>query len=227
MTVPLTIICASNDDETLEENLLESPCIADGKVECIIQKGFSNVPLAYNQAMGQASNDLIAFLHHDVRLPEGWESKVLEQIEKVATIDPNWAIAGCAGAVLRGQDKFWLGNIFDRASQFGNDEPLPALVDTLDELSLICRKADALFDEAMPSHHLFGAELCLRHRKKGRKCYAINAYLHHNSFQDRYYLDATFAISCGYIYANYRDLMPIATTCVTIHQRDGVVVFSV
>ena len=226
MSMALTIICASNDDETLEENLLSSPCIAESKVECIVQKDFCNVPFAYNEAVKEASNDLIAFLHHDVRLPEGWEEKAFEQIDKISGLDPDWAVAGCAGAILRCREKFWLGNIFDRTTQFGEDEELPAVVDTLDELSLICRKPDAQFDEDMPSYHLFGTELCLRHRKNGRQCYAIDAYLHHNSPHAKRKLDASFAVCCGYIYCKYMDMMPIAATCVTIHKKDGVIAFS-
>ncbi len=223
-TIPFSIICASHDKTVLEENLLASPCIQGGNCDCIVQQGFANIPQAYNEAAKQAHNDLLCFVHHDVTLPEGWETRLLEQVARMEEIDPDWAVLGCAGAVLRDGEKRWLGHLYDRCHVFGQPEGLPAEVDTLDELLLVCRKKDARFDEGMPNYHLFGAELCLRMRKQGRKCYAIDAYCNHNS--GNWSLKADFAVGAGYLYAKYADMLPIATTCATIHRQDGICVFS-
>lgn len=218
-----TVVCAANDREVLQENLLASPCIAQGRCACIVQEGYRNVPRAYNQAAAQVSGGLVCFVHQDVRLPKGWGQAMLEQLVLVEEQDPAWGMVGCAGAAIREEKKDLLGYVYDGCTVFGGPEGLPAPVDTLDELALICRKQDAVFDEGMPNYHLFGAELCLRLRRDGRRVYAINAYCHHNSPRQR--LTAEFAAGCGYLYAKYPDMLPIATTCVTIARVDGVCVF--
>ena len=216
----LAIITASHDAQILSDNLLSSPCIATGDIEVVIQTDRLNVPTAYNEAAQLLEADILCFLHHDVVLPESWADDVLQQVARVEEIDPKWGVLGCIGVTTRDEGKYWVGNVYDRCRQLGETENLPAVVDSLDELAIICRKEDALFDEFMPNHHLFGTEFCLRMRRDKRKCYAINAYCHHNSSTNR--LDADFAISAGYLYGKYPEMLPIASTCATIQRRDGV-----
>lgn len=222
-TWPFTIICASHDEAILRENLLASPCVARDECELILQAGYKNLPMAYNDAAERASNDLLCFLHHDVNLKEDWPAMLMEQVEKVNAIDSDWAVLGCAGVAEVDGVKVNRGHCYDRSNLFGSPEGLPAPVNSLDEFALIGRKADMVFDEGMPNHHLFATELCLRHRQAGRKSYAIDAYCHHNSNTRR--LDAGFATAAGYLYAKYPELLPIHATCVTIARVDGVCVF--
>jgi len=221
-----TIICASNDDEMLNQCLLRSPCIARGAYECIVQKGFANVPAAYNQAVRHAGTDLLCFVHQDVFLPEGWDEAFLRQVERVERMDPSWALVGCAGTLVCDQVKQWAGHIDDRGIPFGAAEGLPVQVESLDELLIACRRADAEFDEGMPNYHLFATELCLRRRREGRRVYAIDAFCHHNSRLRRDGIPGPFALGCGYLYAKYPDMLPIVATSVTIQRIDGVCVLS-
>ena len=219
-STPLTIICACNNREILNTNLMTSPCLADGSCEFIVQEGYRNVPQAYNEGIARASHDLLCFLHQDVILPAGWPETLLGQVASVEAQDPDWGVLGCFGARIRENRKSLIGHVYDGCTLLGGPEGLPAEMDTLDELALICRKPDAHFDEGLPNYHLLGAELCLRLRRAGRKAYAIDAYCHHNSARRR--LNAEFATGCGYLYAKYADMLPIATTCVTIVRDEGV-----
>ena len=220
----LAIVTASHDAEILGDNLLSSPCIATGEIEVLVQTDRLNVPAAYNEAAQLLEADILCFLHHDVVLPESWAQDVIEQVARVEALDPDWGVLGCIGVTIRNEDKYWVGNVYDRCRQLGETDNLPAVVDSLDELALICRKEDAVFDEYMPNHHLFGTEICLRMRRQGRQCYAINAYCHHNSRTST--LDASFAVSAGYLYGKYSEMLPIASTCVTVQRRDGVCVLT-
>lgn len=222
MSSGLTIVCASNDRAVLEANLLRSPCIARQAVPCIVETGYANVPTAYNHAAAEARTDLLCFAHQDVFLPEGWVEALVGQVGLVAERDPDWGVLGSAGVVIRDNTKEWVGHALDGGDAFGKPEGLPAEADTLDEMLLVCRKQDAAFDEMMPSHHLFGAELCLRLRREGRRSYAIDAYCEHHSTQPRNQLPPEFVLSCGYLYAKFADVLPIVTTCVTIQRVNGV-----
>jgi hypothetical protein len=88
-------------------------------------------------------------------------------------------------------------------------------VDTLDELLLVTRRGAYLFDEAIPSHHLFGADLCLQAARAGKKNYAIKAFCHHNSTQD-FYLPQDFWASAEYIRNKWPNRLPIHTTCAVL-----------
>ncbi len=221
-----TIICASHDRNVLDENLLRSPCIRQRRCECTIVENTSNVSVAYNKAASDASTELVCFVHHDVYLPEGWDTTLLEQVEQVKREDSQWALLGCAGVYVKEKTKYWAGHLDDRGAAFDHREGLPRVVDTLDEVVLVCRRNDAAFDEWMPNHHLYATELCLRRRREGRRVYAVDAYCHHLSRQSRARLPWGFALSAGYLYGKYPEMLPIVTTCATIQRINGVCVLS-
>ena len=149
----IDIVVAVNDDKIFAKNMgwlryLPRPCNA-----FITQRNFTNVPLAYNEAMKECESDIVCFVHQDVFLPIGWMEQVEEQINKIE----NWGVLGVAGAKLVGGKFSYVGHVRDRGSEWGKADGLPAGVDTLDELLLIIQNDGKLkFDENIPTNHFTG-----------------------------------------------------------------------
>jgi hypothetical protein len=204
-----TIICASNCERTLQSNLLQSPYIHNHQL--IIKRGYKCVARAYNEAIKEAKNDIMVFVHQDVYLPWKFFLSLSISIQELGMI--NWGIIGPAGRNLLGE---YYGHILDRGKLWGSPENLPAPVQTLDELLLVGKKSGAFkrlaFDEQIPNHHLFGSDICLQAKDAGFENYAINTFLHHNSTLGSD-LPENWKDSARYIKEKWTSVLPIYSTC--------------
>jgi len=205
----MIFITASHKPEILEANLLKSKIFK--KYKLIVQKNYSNVPKAYNEAEG---GDITVYVHHDVFLPDDFEDNLLSSIAEIEKKDKNWGVLGVAGVELK-ERRVIYGNIDDRGVQWGDPKELPHEVDTLDELILIV-KNKFVFDEKL-GNHFYGADICLQAKELGMKSYAINAYLHHNSGLLRGERPDDFWEARDYMKEKYKHILPIATTCTIIN----------
>lgn len=203
----IEFITASHKKIILEENLLRSPCIQEHPLT--IQKGFTNIPEAYNAAM--ITESLVCYVHHDVFLPESFISDLTKSIER---LPDDWGVLGVAGVKLVDGKKEIRGHISDRGKAWGSPWSLPAEVDTLDEMLLITQ-GDLKFDEQFDLH-FYGADICMQARLRGRKCFAISAYCEHNSGLPFGHRSQSFKDCEEKFRAKYIDHLPIATTCVIL-----------
>lgn len=203
-----TLVCAANNEEVLSKNLLTSKIPIDWEV--IIQRDCTNVCKAYNDAAKRAKGDILIFVHQDVFLPDNFEADLLWSLTALKGKD--WGVLGVAG---KKEDQY-LGHILDRGSRWGTAEGLPAEVQTLDELLIIVRRNSFQFDEAIPTHHLFGADICLQALDAGKSVWAIDAFCHHNSTQTLE-LPEEFQLSVDYVKKKWQHRLPIHTTCCSIY----------
>lgn len=211
----VSFIVAVNNEEVLKRNIKSSSVFLLN--EFILQRGYINVPKAYNDAVQQSKGDLLCFVHQDVFLPKMWIDALYIAIKE---LDLNWGVLGVAGARM-GKNREFLGYLQDRGKLWGSSIGLPANVQTIDELLLIRKKGDGLrFDEDIPSAHLYGADLCLQSQQKGRKCYIVNAFCHHNSTICKN--PASFYVAVEYIKKKWKAWLPIATTCAIIREGKSV-----
>jgi hypothetical protein len=97
--------------------------------------------------------------------------------------------------------------------------PLPARVDTLDELLLAVPGDLNLVADPRLGFHMYGADLCLGAAGQGATNVAIDALCLHNSRSVG--LPASFAPSVNAFTAKWRQSLPVATSCVKI-AADGV-----
>ncbi len=229
--VQLSFIVAVNNDDILAKNIYASKIYRDGNHEFIFQRGYTNVPKAYNEAIPKAQNDLLLFCHQDVFFPDDWEENFFKALRDIENRDEDWAVLGIGGVQLIA--RFFgkktgikqIGNYFltVRGGKYPIDycypKHYPQEVLTLDEVLLVVKKRNALFDEKIPNNHFYGADLCLSFGQKGLKSYAISAYLHHNMTSN--WVGRDFYVSAEYIYNKYREQLPIATPCVIIEEKNG------
>lgn len=202
-----SIVCASNNEDILNKNLLSSPGISEH--DLIIDRKAKNVPIAYNKAMKKATQDIVIFVHHDVSLPEGFFNQLSDSISK---LDGDWGCLGVAGCL--GDARY--GYLMNRKNIWGSTASVPHEVDTLDELILIVKKDSIVFDEKIPStHHMFGPDTCLQFKAQGKKNYSILAYCIHNCVEHGTY-PKDFYDSAEYLKKKWPQFLPITTTCTVI-----------
>lgn len=183
---PITFIVAVNDQDELRVNLLSSPVARSREHQWILvdnsqNRRHSSITQLYNEALREATNDLVFFVHQDVLLPEGWEERFFASLLELEKRDPHWGVLGAVGALppRSGAQKQLRGHWCD-PSGYWRLGPLPGEVDSLDEQWLGLRRARGLsFDPDLPGFHCYGIALSLQARELGLKSYAVDAFVWH------------------------------------------------
>jgi hypothetical protein len=223
----LTVAAAVNDRAILANCLQRSPDIAAGTLPLRIYEGYPSASEAYNRAIEDAGPDRILILaHQDVYLPAGYAALLVDRLNTLARLDPEWAVAG-----LIGMDRASavVGNVWSTGldSHLNSLSPLPAAVETLDELLLIIRTAQGLrFDPRLPGFHLYATDIIQTAKAQGRASYAIDApAIHHD--KPIIALDASYKRAYRYMQRKWRARLPIPTLIVpltrswfAIHRKD-------
>jgi glycosyltransferase involved in cell wall biosynthesis len=196
----------------------------DGTVELIPIDNTSNTlsaPEALNQGLKKATGEIVVFCHQDVKFPQGWIEKLLEQIVIVERTHKNWGVLGTFGIAKNGSPA---GHIIDYCGHF-HCLPLPSEVQSLDEHCLIIRKDSGLrFDEQLGGFHLYGADICLQAMSNGLTNYAIDACVKHMSPGGK--VDDAFNKVEDKLYLKWKQrnspLTVIETTCGMCRLQGGV-----
>ena len=215
----ITFVVAANSRETLERNLLASPCfLSHHNHQILVQEGFSSAALAYNDGLRGAANDLIIFVHQDIYLPENWISRLEVALQRLEKIDPAWGVLGCWGATARGE---YRGHVYSSGwGILGREFEAPEAVQTLDEIVLIIRKSSGLvFDQHLPHFHFYGTDICMRAARQSMKSYAMSAFCVHNTSQILE-LPKEFYRSYSYVRKAWKDDLPIQTTCIRVSRSN-------
>ena len=195
----------------------------DGTVELIPIDNTSNTlsaSEALNQGLKKATGEIVVFCHQDVKFPQGWIKKLLEQIVIVERTHKNWGVLGTFGVAKNGM---FAGHIIAAGVPF-NCGPLPTEVQSLDEHCLIIKKNSGLcFDENLGGFHLYGADICVEALTKGLTNFAIDACLEHLSLGKK--LDQSFYDAMNRLYIKWRNKNPplyvVETTCKVCRLRPG------
>ncbi len=209
-----SVISAVNDEQVLNSCLLQSPDLKSAS-EVILQSGFASAADAYNSGILKSSGDIVAFIHQDVYLPEGWLYRVERAIEAIEAQDPAWGVLGVWGATKNeGMAGYlhWTGMEGAAGQRFeGGIE-----VETLDEVVLLIRRSSSLcFDESLRGFHMYGADICLEAGRRGMKSYAISAFCIHNTNGYKM-LPLDFWKAYLFIRKKWKPRLPVKTTCTQI-----------
>jgi glycosyltransferase involved in cell wall biosynthesis len=211
-----SLIVAVNNEAVLRTTLLASPDI-DSHCQLIRKSGFDSAGSAYNSGLSEATSEVVVFAHQDVYLPKGWKANLSRALQALETTDPNWGVLGVFG-VSRGSTTEMRGHCYSTGLNRVLGEPFdnPIEANVLDELLLVLRRSSGLrFDDRLPNFHLYGADICLRARADGMKCYIIPAFCIHNSNGVRY-LPLDYWRSYAYMRRKWWSILPVNTCCSTI-----------
>jgi hypothetical protein len=217
----ITIVVAVNNRSVLASNLLRSPLLESGNGhQLLIREGFPSASRAYNDALVEACNDVVVFVHQDVYLPSHWLNDLGRTINALDGANKPWGVIGCFG--VRANATKGLGSVYSNGWGLqGRVINEPEKVETLDEIVLVVRKSSGLqFDGFLPYYHMYGVDLCLVARSKGLENYVMPTFCVHNTRQ-LLVLPAEFFACYRYIKRKWPQYLPIHSSCITISKLDG------
>jgi len=160
-------------------NLVRSQAVRDPINELITidntgNLAFDNLTEAMQAGMARARHELIAVVHEDVLLPDGWQARFEACLNELEESDPDWGLLGSVGW---NADEEILGHWSDPGLYMDTlGASAYRLVERLDEQLLIFHRARQLpLDPNLPSVHHIGRDLCRVARALGLNAYAVNA----------------------------------------------------
>lgn len=215
-----TIAVAVNDVKVLQQNLFLSPGINNECMQLIIKRNSRAASLAYNEAIEEADNDIIIFVHQDVYLPENWFLGLKMSLSYLEKEKISWGVLGCYGSELGGARG--IGRVYTNGVGYhGAEIDKPELVQTLDEIVLVIRKSSGLrFDPTLPHFHMYGTDICMSAKERGMMSYAIPAFCVHNTNQ-LVTLPKEFYSCYRHVKDRWSKYLPIYTSCITISRFDN------
>jgi SAM-dependent methyltransferase len=211
---PLTFAVCVSDEATLAANLLASPCLQQVHPHQVVRfAGCSSAAEGLNAALATARHEVVVCVHQDVYLPRGWVQRFWQSWHQAEKQYGRIGVAGVYGVTLREGKVVRAGHVVDRDCLLWEKPPLPATVDTLDELLLAVRKDSGLrFDPAL-GFHFYGADLCLEAQRRGLSSVVIDALcLHHSKGVEL----PEFHASGRTLAQKWASALPLATSCAVV-----------
>ncbi|CAA0110915.1 Uncharacterised protein [Halioglobus japonicus] len=177
---PISFVVIRFSDEYYH-NFLQSESAHDSLNEVIeidntSNLHYDNLSRAIIAGLDKAQNDIIAVIHEDVLLPDGWQSQFEHSLRQLEVHDPAWGMLGSVGWNSDGafighwSDPHQFKNTFE-GSGFNFQE-----AEKLDEQLLIMHRArKPNLDGNLPGIHFLGEDLKHDLSSHGLRCYAVNA----------------------------------------------------
>jgi hypothetical protein len=220
---PVSIVCVFNDLEVLESCLTRSVVsgLSDAPQTEFLpvdnRNGeFPSAGAALNHGARLAHNSVVVFVHQDVILHS------LAELERAAHILRSDTRIGVLGAVGIDSQRRIVGRMRDRVVQIGESAPVPRDVDSLDEVLFMIRKelvlSSPLTEDPLLAWHAYGVEYAARVRRAGMRATAMDLAITHNSLTTNL---AHLDLAHRKVGDDYPELLPIRTTCGTVHKSDG------
>ncbi|MBS0242733.1 MAG: hypothetical protein JSS20_11195 [Proteobacteria bacterium] len=152
---------------------------AEPDAEFVAARGARSAFAALNALIGKARGDYVILCHQDVRLIADDRGALEGRLAELDRRDPNWALAGNAGAVAPGRLAMSITDPHGRGRRLGD---LPARVMSLDENFIVLRRtAGVRFSADLDGFHLYGADICLVADVLGHSAWVIDFHLEHLS----------------------------------------------
>ncbi len=228
---PLVFVTCASRLDVLGGRLLSSPCLQPGGHALLTLFNASSAAQALDAALALApAGAWVVWVHQDVHLPAGWDSRFRAGLARARRDDPRLAVAGVYGLAGVGPDARRAGAVLDRGVPLSEPTPLPCRVDALDEL-LVAVRADAglRFDPTL-GFDFYGTDVVLQAAAAGLGAAVVDAWCEHWSDTPRSggLPDATAAriIASGRRFeAKWQHRMPLATPLLECHRPGDVEAF--
>ena len=132
-----------------------------------------------NMLLQQAQGEYVILCHQDILLSFDQRPELEHQIQQLREMDPNWAVAGNAGAAGPNHIVYKITYPDGTFMSKGN---FPLLAQSLDENFLLLKNLQGLsFSADLTGFHLYGADICLQAVAKGYHSYVIDFNVLHKS----------------------------------------------
>ncbi|HWY61111.1 MAG TPA: hypothetical protein VNW15_04345 [Rhizomicrobium sp.] len=215
----MILASAVNNTGVLENCLQRSPDVAEGRLALRTYRDYRSASLAYNVALDELTEDVIAFAHQDVYLPAGSLTRIQNLLTELSVCDPDWVVCGVIGMNAAGAT---LGQTWCTANGRLLGPPVDTAVEimTLDETLLLLRRASGVrFDAGLPSFHLYAADIIQTGIARGQKSYVLPVPIVHHS-RAVVNLDAGYRAAYRHMQRKWRAVLPLHNLCCEIHHSD-------
>jgi hypothetical protein len=210
-------VCARpSDAEILKRDLCRSPAIANNDIGLTVLWNQPSASIGFAQAMEKASADFLVFTHCDVYFPQCWFERLTWEVNRLARIDPNWAVAGFSAMTSSGD---MVGRIFDTSLEpitrglHGKALNAPIPIISTDEMAFVVRReAGVFFDRFLPEFHLYATDFILSAERAGKRSYGLDMPLIHNA-KAQLRAGRDYVRSYRYMIRKWADRLPVPTTC--------------
>lgn len=173
------VTCASNA-AVLAQRLLASPCLRPGGLPLAAYFNATSAAQGFNAVMATAPTDhWLVWLHQDVFLPTGWETRFAKALDQATQQFPRLAVAGVYGVAGAGANAVRCGHVLDRGTLLHESAALPCLVDSLDELAFAVRVDSGLRLDAALGFDFYATDLVLQAQQQGWQCAVLDAPCEH------------------------------------------------
>jgi hypothetical protein len=209
--------CArTSDTETLERDLFRSPAIAEKMIPRTILWNRKSASSAFAGALEEATAEFLIFTHCDVYFPKRWFERLGWELDRLARIDPDWAVAGISSMTSSGE---LVGRIWDASLEpisrglFGKPLTTPVPILSTDEMAFVVRRgANISFDPLLPNFHLYGTDIILSAERAGKRSYGLDMPLIHNA-KAQLNIGRDYVTSYKYMVQKWRSRLPVPTPC--------------
>lgn len=223
----LFVTCLSRVD-TARDNLLASPCLGPRGHPAVLHWNCTSAAQALNAVLdSNPYQTWVVWVHEDVFLPDGWDVQFLTRLDEAEERFGPLAVAGVYGVAGAGSGPRRAGNVVDRGRLLQETEPLPCLVDSLDELLFAVRADTTLRLDSALGFDFYGTDLVLQAQAAGFRCAVVDARCEHRSSTPASgaaseILARRIARSGTIFEKKWQHRLPLTTSCFDIRQPGDV-----
>ena len=174
----ITFIIPVGGGQVFSDYFLSSPMLQrHPEVQVLPQRKFKSAGLALNDGIDRAVNDVIVCAHQDVIFPATWVERFLGRLEELESKQGPVGVVGCAGITSTGKVA---AHVYHRDRELVSECPLPAEIETLDELLVAFRKSSGLrFDSNVPGFFNYAPDICMEARSRGLGSFVVDVPVVH------------------------------------------------
>ena len=177
------VTCAS-DVAVLAKRLLASPCLQRNGQSLVVYFNAASAADGFNAALAaerqrSSGANWLVWLHQDVFLPEGWDTRFEQALVQALQQFPKLAVAGVYGVAGAGVAARRAGHVLDRGALLRESAPLPCLVDSLDELLFAVRVDAGLQLDSALGFDFYATDLVLQAQQRGLQSAVLDACCEH------------------------------------------------
>ena len=182
--VKLSFVACVSDLEVLRQRLLSSACLKPGGCKLTVYFNAASAAEGFNAAIASqesfaSGGSWLVWVHQDVFLPEGWETRFEKGLTEAVQRFPKLAVAGVYGIAGRGASARRAGHVLDRGALLQELPSLPCLVDSLDELLFAVRIDSGLRLDPLLGFDFYATDLVLQAQARSLQCAVLDAYCEH------------------------------------------------
>lgn len=219
----LAFVSCVSQWQVFEARLLKSPCLQAGGWPLSAYFNCNSAADAFNAtlAAGAGEADWLVWVHQDVYLPPGWDTRFLKAIATAQDNRDNVAVAGVYGVVGAGATQQRAGHVLDRGTRLQEPLQLPCVVDSLDELLFAVKVESGLRLDPELGFDFYATDVVLQAKHAGLQSIVVDAYCEHWSTTPRsglvpYGLIERVKKSAAVFERKWERCMPISTPCFDI-----------